>query len=80
MTYPLFYKVTKCGYDTETSRKYAGLTQLFQNVGDNMSQQTASQDMVSMQKAFGLDAKGMQHAIDGVNEVKLLVASLSRRI
>lgn len=69
------------GYGIKQSEQLAQMTQLFQNVGDNMTQETASEDLVSIIKGYGIDVNKkvsngsggkestVQRTIDSINEV-----------
>ncbi len=47
----------------------ARATQLFQNVGDNMSRETASDTLISTMKAFNIDANDATSTISKYNQV-----------
>lgn len=60
---------SRLGYSIDDSEKMARATQLFQNVGDNMSRETASDTLISTMKAFNIDANDATSTISKYNEV-----------
>ena len=60
---------SRLGYSIDEAESLARATSLFQTVGDNMTQQTASEDLVSMLQGFHIDASQAERVIDSVNEV-----------
>lgn len=60
---------SRLGYSIDDSEKMARATQLFQNVGDNMSRETASDTLISTMKAFNIDANDATSTISKYNQV-----------
>ena len=59
----------RLGYSIPESEELARVTQLYVNVGDNMSAETASENLISTLQGFQLDASEAQDIIDKFNEV-----------
>lgn len=59
----------RLGYSIDQAEDLARVTQLYQTVGDNMTQETASQSLVSMLQGFQIDASQAERVVDSVNEV-----------
>lgn len=59
----------RLGYNIDEAEELARVTTLYQTVGDNMSQETASQSLVSMLQGFHIDASEAERVVDSVNEV-----------
>lgn len=57
------------GYSIPDAEKLAKTTQLYVNVGDNMSTETASENLISTLQGFQLDASKAESIIDKFNEV-----------
>lgn len=57
------------GYTVDESEELARVTQLYQNVGDNISQEEASKSLVSTLQGFQLGADQAESVIDKFNEV-----------
>lgn len=60
---------SKLGYDLEDSKLLSDVTTLYQKVGDNMTQETASQSLVSTLQGFKMQASEAESIIDKFNEV-----------
>lgn len=59
----------RLGYSIPDAEKLAKTTQLYVNVGDNMSTETASENLISTLQGFQLDASKVESIIDKFNEV-----------
>lgn len=59
----------RLGYTLEDSKSLADLTTLYQRVGDNMTQESASQSLVSTLQGFKMTAEEANHIVDAFNEV-----------
>ena len=59
----------RLGYSIPDAEKLAKTTQLYVNVGDNMSTETASENLISTLQGFQLDANKAESIIDKFNEV-----------
>lgn len=70
MTHPLLFlgEVT-IRYSVDESEELARVTQLYQNVGDNMTQETASETLTSTLQGFQLSADDAESIVDKFNEV-----------
>lgn len=60
---------TRLGYSLNESKKLSEMTTLYQNVGDNMTQKSASESLVSTLQGFKLSADQAEHIVDVYNEV-----------
>lgn len=60
---------SRLGYDIDQAEELARVTTLYQTVGDNMTQESASESLVSMLQGFHIDPKNAERVIDSVNEV-----------
>ena len=60
---------SRLGYSIPESEELARTTQLYVNVGDNMSAETASENLISTLQGFQLEAKDSERIIDMFNEV-----------
>ena len=60
---------SRLGYNLEDSKLLSDVTTLYQKVGDNMTQETASQSLVSTLQGFNLQASQAESIIDKFNEV-----------
>ena len=70
MTYPLLFleEVTK-RYNLQDAKELSDATALIQKVGDNMTQKSSSEGMISVLKGFHLEASEASRIVDEVNEV-----------
>ena len=59
----------------DEAEKLSRVTTLFQTVGDNMTQETASQALVSTLKGFQMDADQAIDIVDKFNEVECCLAA-----
>lgn len=59
----------RLGYSFEDSKELSDLTTLIQRVGDNMTQQTSSEGLISTIQGFQLAADEAQKVVDITNEV-----------
>jgi len=59
----------RLGYSLNESSELARVTSLYQTVGDNMTQQTASESLISTLKGFEMDASEALGIVDRINEV-----------
>ena len=60
---------SRLGYSLPDSKELARVTSLYQNVGDNMTQESASKSLISTLQGFQLDASEAESIIDKFNEV-----------
>ena len=60
---------SRLGYNLEESKYLSDMTTLYQNVGDNMTQESASKSLVSTLQGFELDASEAGNIVDKFNEV-----------
>lgn len=65
---------SRLGYSLEDSKVLSDMTTLYQNVGDNMTQESASESMVSTLQGFQLNADQASHIVDSFNEVDKLAS------
>ena len=59
----------RMGYSIDEAEQLSRVTTLFQTVGDNMTQETASESLVSILQGFNIDAKDSERVLDSINEV-----------
>jgi DNA-binding transcriptional regulator YdaS (Cro superfamily) len=59
----------RLGYDVDQAEELARVTTLFQTVGDNMTQETASESLISTLKGFQLETSEAIDIVDKFNEV-----------
>mgnify|MGYP005775613221 CR=1 FL=1 len=60
---------TLLGYNLDDAKILSDLTTLYQRVGGNMTQESASEAMVSTLQGFQLDVDQAEHIVDAFNEV-----------
>lgn len=60
---------SRLGYGLKDAEELSDKTTLYQKVGDNMTQETASSSLISTLKGFQFDASEAGHIIDSFNEV-----------
>lgn len=65
---------SRLGYSLPDSKELARVTSLYQNVGDNMTQESASKSLISTLQGFQLDASEAESIIDKFNEVELVAS------
>lgn len=59
----------RLGFSTKEARELADVTALFQQVGDNMTQESASSALITSMKGFGLNVEDAMHIVDAFNNV-----------
>ena len=59
----------RLGYDVDAAEELARITTLYQNVGDNISQTDASEQLISTLQGFQLGVEESERIIDKYNEV-----------
>lgn len=64
----------RLGYNLNDAKQLSDMTTLYQNVGDNMTQESASSSMVSTLQGFQLAADQAEHIVDAFNEVDVLAS------
>lgn len=67
---------SRLGFGLEDSKYLSDITTLYQKVGDNMTQESASQGLVSTLQGFQLDASEAGSVLDKINEVAKMLAKL----
>lgn len=70
----------RSGYNVEESEELARVTTLYQKVGDNMTQESASESLVSTLRGFQMDFSESEHIVDVINEVSNNMAISSEGI
>ena len=60
---------SKLGYNLDQAKKLSDATTLYQRVGDNMTQETASESLISTLQGYQLDASEAESIVDKFNEV-----------
>lgn len=60
---------TRLGYNLQDSKYLSDMTTLYQKVGDNMTQESASENLISTLQGFKLKAKDAGSIVDKINEV-----------
>lgn len=60
---------SRLGYNIDQAEQLAKVTQLYQNVGDNMTQENASEYLVSTLQGFQMEASEAENVVDRINEV-----------
>ncbi len=65
---------SRLGYTLDDSKRLSDITTLYQRVGDNMTQETASKSLVSTLQGFKLNADEAEHIVDSFNEVDILAS------
>ena len=59
----------RLGYNLEDSKVLSDATTLMQRIGDNMTQQSSSEGLISTLQGFQLEAEEVNRVVDEVNEV-----------
>ena len=59
----------RLGYNVDQAEELARVTTLFQTVGDNMTQESATQSLVSTLQGYKLDYTQAERVVDSINEV-----------
>lgn len=60
---------SRLGYNLQDSKYLSDMTTLYQKVGDNMTQESASENLISTLQGFKLKAKDAGSIVDRINEV-----------
>ena len=60
---------SRLGYNLEDSKILSDLTTLYQRVGDNMTQESASEALISTLQGYQMTADQAKHIVDAFNEV-----------
>lgn len=60
---------SRLGYGLEEAKKLSDATTLMQRIGDNMTQESSSEGLVSTLQGFKLEADEVNRVIDEINEV-----------
>ena len=68
---------SKLGYNLDQAKKLSDATTLYQRVGDNMTQETASESLISTLQGYQLDASEVESIVDKYNEVNLAASIYS---
>lgn len=68
---------SRLGYNLEQAKQLSDMTTLLQRVGDNMTQETSSQGLISTLRGFELDASSAQKIVDVANEVNFAASVYS---
>lgn len=70
----------KNGYNIPDSKELARVSQLYQNVGDNIDISSANESLISTLQGFQLEADQAEHIVDVFNEVVILASYYSNVI
>nr|WP_297940162.1 hypothetical protein [uncultured Lachnoclostridium sp.] len=62
---------SRLGYNLDDAKKLSDTTTLLQKVGDNMTQESSSQGLISTLKGFQMEADEASKIVDVVNEVNI---------
>lgn len=65
---------SRLGYNLEDASVLSDATTLLQKVGDNMTQESSSEGLISILKGFGKEATDANSIIDSINEVDMLAS------
>lgn len=60
---------SRLGYNLEQAKQLSDMTTLLRRVGDNMTQETSAQGLISTLRGFELDASSAQKIVDVANEI-----------
>ena len=60
---------SRLGYNLDDSKILSDLTTLYQRVGDNMTQESASEALISTLQGYQMTADQAEHIVDAFNEV-----------
>lgn len=60
---------SRLGYNLEDAKKLSDATTLMQKVGDNMTQESSAQGIISTLRGFNMDASEVAKITDSVNEI-----------
>lgn len=64
----------RLGYNLDESKVLSDATTLMQRIGDNMTQQSSSEGLISTLQGFQLEADEVNRIVDEVNEVDVLAS------
>ena len=67
----------RLGYSLDEAKKLSDMTTLLQKVGDNMTQESSSEGIISTLRGFKMQASEAQKIVDVANEVKLAASVYS---
>ena len=68
---------SRLGYNLQDAKELTDATALIQKVGDNMTQESSSEGMISVLKGFHLEASEASRIVDEVNEVNFAASVCS---
>ena len=68
---------SRLGYSLDESKELSDATTLLQKVGDNMTQESSSEGLISVLKGFQKDADEAESIVDKVNEVNFAASIYS---
>lgn len=68
---------SRLGYNLDEAKELSDATTLLQKVGDNMTQQSSSEGMISVLKGFQMQADQAESIVDKVNEVNFAASIYS---
>lgn len=68
---------SRLGYNLQESKYLSDMTTLYQKVGDNMTQESASENLISTLQGFKLKAKDAGSIVDRINEVNVTASIYS---
>lgn len=68
---------SKLGYSLDDAKKLSDVTTLYQRVGDNMTQESASESLVSTLQGFNMQADEAESIVDKFNEVNIAASIYS---
>ena len=68
---------SRLGYNLQDSKYLSDMTTLYQKVGDNMTQESASENLISTLQGFKLKAKDAGSIVDRINEVNVTASIYS---
>ena len=68
---------SRLGYSLDEAKQLSDMTTLLQKVGDNMTQESSSEGLISTLRGFKMQASEAQKIVDVANEVKLAASVYS---
>jgi DNA repair exonuclease SbcCD ATPase subunit len=68
---------SKLGWSLDDAKKLSDVTTLYQRVGDNMTQESASESLVSTLQGFNMQADEAESIVDKFNEVNIAASICS---
>lgn len=68
---------SRLGYNLDEAKQLSDMTTLLQKVGDNMTQESSSEGLISTLRGFKMQASEAQKIVDVANEVKLAASVYS---